>query len=89
MLLKPWIVYISVAEYDKAREYLEKSLAIKKEIGDRNGEANCYLHLGNVYRSFLEYDKKREYVEKSLAIKKEIGDRNGEASCYLSPWTCV
>ena len=41
----------SVGEYDKAREHLEKSLAIKKEIGHRKGEASCYLNLGVVYKS--------------------------------------
>ena len=35
----------SVGEYDKAREHLEKSLAISKEIGDRNGEDHCYRTL--------------------------------------------
>ena len=33
-------VYLSVGEYEKAREHLERSLAIQKEIGDRNGEAD-------------------------------------------------
>ena len=32
-------MYRSVGEYKKAREHLEKSLAIQEEIGDRNGEA--------------------------------------------------
>ena len=41
LLHKPWsCVSSQVGEYDKAREHLEKSLAIKKEIGDRKGEAD-------------------------------------------------
>ena len=76
-------VYQSVDEYEKAREYLEKSLVIMKEIGDRNGEAACFTHLGNVYQSVGEYEKAREYLEKSLVINKEIGERHGEATCYL------
>ena len=77
-------MYKSVGEYEKAREHLEKSLVIKKEISDRNGEAICYLNLGAVYKSLADYEKAREHLEKSLAIKKEIGDRNGEAKCYLN-----
>ena len=73
---------VSQSKYAEARELYEKSLAIIKEIGDRNGEANCYLNLGAVYQSVGEYDKAREHLEKSLVIKKEIGDKNGEASCY-------
>ena len=33
-------VYQSVGEYGKARKHLEKLLSIRKEIGDRNGEAS-------------------------------------------------
>ena len=75
-------VYRSVGEYEKAREHLEKSLAIQKEIGDRNGEATSYANLGAVYGSVGEYEKAREHLEKSLAIQKEIGDRNGESSSH-------
>ena len=75
-------VYQSVGEYEKAREHLDKSLVITKEIGDRNGEATCYSNLGTVYGSVGEYEKAREHLEKSLVITKEIGDRNGEATCY-------
>ena len=75
-------MYGSVGEYDKARENLEKSLAIRKEIGDRKGEASCYGDLGTVYSLFGEYGKAREHLQKSLAITKEIGDRNGEGTCY-------
>ena len=75
-------MYESVGEYEKSREHLEKSLAIRKEFGDRAGEACCYGDLGAVYQSAGEYEKSREYHEKSLAIRKEIGERAGEASCY-------
>ena len=35
-------VYKLVGEYKKATEHLQRSLAIQKEIGDRNGEAASY-----------------------------------------------
>ena len=75
-------MFSCLAEYDKAKEYYEKSLEIKIEIGDRQGEANAYGNLGNVFHSLAEYDKAKEYYEKSLAIKIEIGDRQGEANAY-------
>ena len=76
-------MYQSVGEYEKAREYIEKSLAIRKEIGHRHGEACCYSNLGTVYQSVGEHEKAREHIEKSLAILKETGRRrNGEAFCY-------
>ena len=67
---------------DEAREHLEKSLAIFKEIGDVRGEASCYGMLGAVYQSVGEYDKAENLFKKSLAITKKICDRPGEAfSC--------
>ena len=77
-------VHISVGEHEKAKEHLEKSVVIQKEIGDRSGEATSYANLGAVYTAVGEYEKAREYLEKSVVIQKEIGDRNGEASDPLT-----
>jgi len=75
-------VFHSLREYGKAKEYLEKALAMKKETGDKNGEASSYANLGTVFKSLKEYGKAKEYLEKELAIRNEISDRNGEASCH-------
>ena len=65
---------ISLGEYDKAKEYLEKALATEKEICDKQGDASSYGNLGTVFQSVGIYDKAKEYLEKALPIKKEIGD---------------
>ena len=75
-------MFESLGECKKAKEFFEKSLAIKIEIGDRAGEANSYVSLGTVFQSLGEYGKAKEFLEKSLAIKIEIGDRAGEANSY-------
>ena len=56
-------------------EYVERALAIATEIGDRSGEASCYLNLGVLLRSLGQYDKPKEYLKKALVITTEIGDR--------------
>ena len=38
----------SLGEYDKARQYFEKGLKIRKESGDRAGEAELYFNLGRL-----------------------------------------
>ena len=38
-------------QYKKAREYQEKALTIRIEIGDRDGEATSYGNLGTLFRS--------------------------------------
>ncbi|KAL9987596.1 hypothetical protein ACROYT_G001932 [Oculina patagonica] len=74
--------YSILSDYTNACAYLEKALAIRIEVGDREGEASCYGNLGTVFRSLGEYDKAKEYLEKALAIRIEIGDREGEATDY-------
>ncbi|NCR03153.1 MAG: tetratricopeptide repeat protein [Microcystis aeruginosa LG13-03] len=74
--------YTSLGEYQKAIEFHQQSLAIKREIGDRGGEAKSYNNLGSVYYSLVEYQKALEFYQQSLAILREIGDRGGEATSY-------
>ena len=73
-------MFQSLGEYDKAKEYHEKALAIRIQIGHKLGEAADYGNLGTVFQSLGEYDKAKEYHEKALAIRIQIGDKRGEAS---------
>ena len=74
-------MFEALRQYDKAKEYPQKALVIKTEIGDRQGEATCHAHLGVVVESLGQYDKAKKYLQKALVIKTEIGDRQGEATC--------
>ena len=74
-------MFQSLGQYDKAKEYHEKALAIRIQIGDKRGEAaDSYGNLGTVFQSLGEYDKAKEYHEKALAIRIQIGHKRGEAS---------
>ena len=64
-------MFQSVGEYAKAEEYLQKALTIKTEIGDKDGEASCYIGLGNVFYYVGEYAKAEEYLQKALTIKQK------------------
>ena len=75
-------MFISLTEYDKAKEYIEKALPVKIQIGDKQGEASSYNNLGTVFQCLGEYDKAKEYLEKALAIRMQIGDEDGEANSY-------
>ena len=55
-----------LGEYQKAKEYYEKALAIAIEIGDRNGEGTRYGNLGVVFQSLGEYQKAKKYYEKAF-----------------------
>ena len=72
----------SLSQCEKAREYQEKALAVRIEIGDRDGEATSYGNLGTMFQSLGQHDKARENQEKALATRTEIGDREGEVISY-------
>ncbi|CAH3147244.1 unnamed protein product [Pocillopora meandrina] len=76
------IMLYKLGENLKAKEYVERALAITTEIGDRSGEASCYGNLGVLLKSLGECDKAKEYLQKALVITTEIGDRKGESSYY-------
>ncbi|CAH3015654.1 unnamed protein product [Porites evermanni] len=77
-------IFKDLGEYVKAKEHLEKGLAIAEKIGDRETEAKCYASLGHIFASLSEYVKAKEHYEKGLAIAEKIGDRETEAKCYLN-----
>ena len=77
-------MFQSLGEYEKAKEYLEKALAIKIQIGNKKGEGSWYGNLGSVFKSLGEHEKAKEYLEKALAIKIQIGDKEGEATDYIT-----
>jgi tetratricopeptide (TPR) repeat protein len=79
------LCYYHLADYRHAIEYHEQSLAIDREIGDRNSESGALSNLGICYDSLGDYPRAIEYQEQSLAIAREIGNLYGEgyALVYL------
>ena len=48
-------LFQSLGEYEKAKENLEKALAIRIKISDRRGEAADYGNLGTIFQSLGDY----------------------------------
>ncbi len=71
-------IYDARGDYDSALRYLEESLAIRREIGDKAGEGATLNNLSQIYKARADYDSALGYLEQSLAICREIGDRKGE-----------
>jgi tetratricopeptide (TPR) repeat protein len=81
------VLYFSLGQHKEALKYHQQSLEIKREIGDRDGEAVFLNNLGNVYQSLGQYHEALKYHQQSLEIFREIGvaegtqsDRSGEAN---------
>ena len=67
------ILFHSLGDQAKAKEYHEKALALRKVNCDRKGEALDCLNLGTVFQFLNDYEKAEEYLEKGLSISEEIG----------------
>lgn len=68
-------IYNFLGQYPQAIHCCQQSLAIKREIGDRNGEAGSLVNLGNAYNALGQYPQAIDFYLNSLTISREIGDR--------------
>jgi tetratricopeptide (TPR) repeat protein len=51
---------------------------LMRELGDRHGEGNSFMGLGNVYYSQGRWAQAIKRYQESLRIFRELGDRHGE-----------
>ena len=72
-------IYHARGDYAAALKYLEQSLAITQEIGDKRGEGVILNNIGRLYKKPDDYDTALKYLEQSLAIMQEIDNKRGEA----------
>jgi predicted ATPase len=71
-------------DYDQARAWHEESLALRRELGDRQGIASSLENLGMVAWRQSDYAQARALHEQSLALRRELGDAQGSASSLYS-----
>jgi len=67
-------------DYPAAWALLEKSLAIRRQLGDRKAIANTLNNLGILARQQGDVASTRALHDESLAIRRELGDRFGIAT---------
>ncbi len=86
-------VQTDLSQYEKALEYYEEALTIRREIGDRKSIAETLNETGIVYSSLGRYEKALSCHEEAMAIDKEIANRQGVGAdlaeigivyCYLA-----
>ncbi len=65
--------------YARAIELVRASLALRRELGDRAGEALALNALGNVAADQADYDGAQALFEQSLALRRELRDAWGIA----------
>ncbi len=72
------IQYLHLGDYDTALEYLNRSLSISQEIGDKKGRT--LLNIAGIYRARGDYDTAQKYLTRSLSIMQEIPDKQGQSA---------
>ncbi len=65
------------ALYREALQTYQQALVIRRELGDRVGEAQTLNNIGEVYNGLDEYSKALEILQQALAIRKEVSDNAG------------
>jgi len=63
---------------------VEESLAIRQELNDSPGIAQCLLNLGNIYSMTDRYQKAIEAYSEGLAISERLNNKQGQANCLGS-----
>ena len=70
--------YNSLGQYQKAIEYQQQALVIKREVNDQAGEGYTLNDLGNTYQLLKQYDEALDYYQQALTINREVKDRLSE-----------
>ena len=68
-----------LGRHEEALARLREGLAIGRELGDRDGEANCLNDLGVVYRLQGMCGQSQASLRESLTIRRELVDSSGQA----------
>ncbi|MCW5207012.1 tetratricopeptide repeat protein, partial [Desulfobulbus sp. F5] len=64
-----------VSRYSEALPLYEQSLAINRELGDKEGEGTTLNNISQIYHAQGDYTTALKYLEQSLVIHREVGNR--------------
>ncbi len=70
--MPPW------GENQKALDYFNQALPLRRAAGDRVGEGKTLGNVGSVYRTLGENQKALDYYNQALPLWRAAGDRGGE-----------
>ncbi|MCB0034086.1 MAG: tetratricopeptide repeat protein, partial [Anaerolineales bacterium] len=73
-------IYGARGDYDTALSYLQQSLAIRQQIGDKSGEGTTLNNISQIYHARGDTNTALSYLQQSLAIQQQIGDKYGEGT---------
>src|SRR5437588_543680 len=74
------LVYQGIGQPQQALKLYEQALPIRREAGDRAGEATTLSNMAVVYQGIGQPQQALKLYEQALPIMREVGDRAGEAA---------
>jgi tetratricopeptide (TPR) repeat protein len=74
------LIYQVQGNLKESLKYCEESIEIKREIGDRQGEAASLHQMSIIYQTLGDFNQALKLSQDSIEIYREIGDRQGEAA---------
>ena len=66
-----------IGDFENALPFMQQSLAIQQQIGDKAGEGATLNNISQVFKAQGDYETALSYLKQSLAIQRQIGDKAG------------
>jgi tetratricopeptide (TPR) repeat protein len=73
------LVYNALGEKQKALDYYNQALPLRRAVGDRGGQAATLNNIGRVYSDLGEKQKALVFYNQALPLIRAVGDPYGEA----------
>ncbi|MBK8135026.1 MAG: protein kinase [Chloroflexi bacterium] len=74
---------LAIGDFAAARDYLRRSIALSREIGDRREEAAALNRLGGVDYQVSEFDTSYRNHEEALRLYRQLSDPRGAADSLV------
>ncbi|HVY32499.1 MAG TPA: sigma 54-interacting transcriptional regulator [Polyangiaceae bacterium] len=69
---------------DQAVQAFERSLVLKRRLGDRAGVRSCLLNLGLALSRQAQYERAAVTLDEALALARALGQKPGRAWCLAA-----
>lgn len=75
-------VYLEQKQEEQALQYMNKALALFKEIDDKKWIHNTYTNIGNIYTDLGRLDEAMTNYQTALRIRQALKDQKGISASY-------
>ncbi len=73
---------IATDRYHEALEHYRKSMQLRLQLEDREGESACYNNMGVCYKHLKQFDTALDLFQRALEIRRDLNDKRGIAEVY-------